>query len=152
MFWDKQFETMSGEKMLAHQSVALQKAVRYVYANVPFYKEQFDAHGITPEQVTSIDDITALPFTVKSDLRAQYPYGLCAVPVGDISRLHASSGTTGNPTPVFNTRTDMKNWSNCMDGENGRPGEGLDRYFHSCKTGVSQCHSPLGRQGCAGGG
>lgn len=114
MYWDESIETMSSEEMRARQSTELKKAVSYAYNQVAFYKERFDEAGIKPDDINSIDDIIRLPFTVKADLRDQYPYGLCAVPTSEIQRLHASSGTTGKPTPVFNTRTDLKNWSRCM--------------------------------------
>ncbi|NTW27805.1 MAG: phenylacetate--CoA ligase [Coriobacteriia bacterium] len=85
-----------------------------VYANVPLYRDKFDAAGFDPESVTSLADVARIPFTVKDDLRSAYPYGMFAVPLKDIVRVHASSGTTGQITVVGYTRGDIDRWSDLM--------------------------------------
>lgn len=74
-----------------------QKTVERVYHDTPFYRKKMQELGVTPDDINSIDDIVKLPFTTKYDLRDNYPFGLCAVPMSQIVRIHASSGTTGNP-------------------------------------------------------
>ena len=96
------------------QGKRLHKIVDYVYHNVPFYRSKLQAMDITPDDITSIDDIHKLPFTTKQDLRDNYPFGLQAAPPSEIIRIHASSGTTGNPTIVGYTRKDIGVWSECM--------------------------------------
>jgi phenylacetate-CoA ligase len=88
--------------------------VRRAYENVPFYRKKFDAHGVKPEHIRSIDDIAKLPFTLKDDFRETYPFGLFAVPLRDVIRIHASSGTTGKPTVVGYTREDIDVWAECI--------------------------------------
>ncbi|WP_285878408.1 AMP-binding protein [Neobacillus mesonae] len=89
----------------------LQQTVKRVYENVPFYKGKFDELGITPNDIQTLEDIKKLPFTKKKDLRDQYPYGLFAVPMDEVNRLHGSSGTSGKPTVVGYTKNDLKNWA-----------------------------------------
>jgi len=96
------------------QGKRLHKIVDYVYHNVPFYRDKLQQMDIKPEDITSIDDITKLPFTSKQDLRDNYPFGLQAAPQSEVIRFHASSGTTGNPTIVGYTRKDVGVWSECM--------------------------------------
>ena len=105
---------MSRDEMRALQGKRLQKLVTYVYHNVPFYRNKMQAMDIAPEDIVSIDDIVKLPFTTKQDLRDNYPYGLQAAPPSEIVRVHASSGTTGNPTIVGYTRKDLAVWSEVM--------------------------------------
>ena len=105
---------MSRDEMHALQSKRLQKLVAYVYHNVPFYRNKMQAMDIAPDDIRSIDDIVKLPFTTKQDLRDNYPYGLQAAPASEIVRVHASSGTTGNPTIVGYTRKDLSVWSEVM--------------------------------------
>ena len=105
---------MSRDEMHALQSKRLQKLVTYVYHNVPFYRNKMQAMDLSPEDIRSIDDIVKLPFTTKQDLRDNYPYGLQAAPASEIVRVHASSGTTGNPTIVGYTRKDLAVWSEVM--------------------------------------
>ena len=85
----------------------LRRVVEHAYHNSPFYRKKMQEMGITPEDIHSIDDIVKLPFTVKQDLRDNYPFGLMAVPMSEIVRLHASSGTTGKPIVVGYTRKDL---------------------------------------------
>ena len=105
---------MSRDEMHSLQSKRLQKLVTYVYHNVPFYRNKMQAMDLAPEDINSIDDIVKLPFTTKQDLRDNYPYGLQAAPASEIVRVHASSGTTGNPTIVGYTRKDLAVWSEVM--------------------------------------
>jgi len=114
MFWDEKIESLSRDEMTSIQEKSLKQTVKYAYEKVPFYKQLLDEKGVRAEEIKKLEDISLLPFTTKADLRDNYPYGLCAVPQSDIVRLHASSGTTGKPTPVFHTRRDLENWVNCM--------------------------------------
>ncbi|MBQ3230650.1 MAG: phenylacetate--CoA ligase [Clostridia bacterium] len=106
-----EIECASREDMKALQSARLKKMVENAYNNVPFYKQKLDELGISPADINSIDDITKLPFTLKTDLRDNYPYGLFAVPMTDLVRVHASSGTTGKQTVVGYTKKDIDVWS-----------------------------------------
>lgn len=114
MIWNPNKETMSRDEMRELQGRRLHKIVDYVYHNVPFYRHKLQEMDIEPDDIRSIDDITRLPFTTKQDLRDNYPYGLQAAPQSEIVRVHASSGTTGNPTIVGYTRKDIGVWSECM--------------------------------------
>ena len=105
---------MSRDEMHALQSKRLQKLVALVYHNVPFYRNKMQEMDLSPDDIRSIDDIVKLPFTTKQDLRDNYPYGLQAAPASEIVRVHASSGTTGNPTIVGYTRRDLSVWSEVM--------------------------------------
>lgn len=107
MIWNKTFECMSREEMNDVQSGRLVDMVERIYHNVPFYRNKFQEMGIIPEQIKSIKDLSKLPFTEKQDLRDSYPFNLFAVPMSEIVRVHASSGTTGKPTVVGYTRKDM---------------------------------------------
>ena len=111
-YWNP-VETAPIHEMKALQSLRLSQTVRHVYEHVPFYRKKFDEMGLKPENIQSIDDISKLPFTYKQDLRDNYPYGLFAVPVEDLVRIHASSGTTGKQTVVGYTQNDIKIWGNC---------------------------------------
>ena len=104
MIFQPEIETMGREEMRALQLQRLQQTVRYVYERVPLYRERLD----------SLDDVRRLPFTTKEDFRANYPYGLFAVPMKDIVRIHASSGTTGQPTVVGYTEQDIDMWATCV--------------------------------------
>ena len=101
---------MSREEMRELQSERLKKLVHHVYTNVAFYRQRMDEMGVKPSDIQSIDDIVKLPFTYKTDLRDNYPFDLFAVPMKDIVRVHASSGTTGKPTTVGYTKNDIENW------------------------------------------
>ena len=114
MIWNNNKECMPREQMRELQGKRLHKIVDYVYHNVPFYRDKLQQMDIKPEDITSIDDITKLPFTTKQDLRDNYPFGLQAAPQSEVIRIHASSGTTGNPTIVGYTRKDVGVWSECM--------------------------------------
>ena len=114
MIWDKEFETLPREALEALKLKRLQNVAKRVYANVPFYKNAFDEKGFKPEDVESMDDLKRLPFTTKQDLRDNYPYGLFAVPLESVVRIHASSGTTGKPTVVGYTKKDIETWAELM--------------------------------------
>ena len=105
---------MSRDEMSDLQGKRLHKIVEYVYHNVPFYRNKLQEMNVTPDDIQTIEDIVKLPFTTKQDLRDNYPYGLQAAPKSEIIRIHASSGTTGNPTIVGYTRKDIGIWSECM--------------------------------------
>ena len=114
MIWNKHKECMSRDEMHNLQSKRLQKLVALVYRNVPFYREKMQAMDLSPADIETIDDIVKLPFTTKQDLRDNYPYGLQAAAPSEIVRVHASSGTTGNPTIVGYTRRDIEVWAEGM--------------------------------------
>jgi phenylacetate-CoA ligase len=107
-------ECMSREELRQIQGIRLKETVTRVYNNTPFYRKKMDEMGITPDDINSIDDIVKLPFTNKTDLRDNYPFGLNAVPMSEIVRIHASSGTTGNPTVVGYTKKDLQVWTDCL--------------------------------------
>ena len=112
MYWEGEKECISREALRQLQLERLQATVLRVYMNVPFYRKKFDALGIDPDSFRSLEDVSKLPFTSKDDLRVSYPYGMFAVPLREVVRVQASSGTTGMPTAVGYTRNDIKSWSN----------------------------------------
>ena len=114
MYWNKEIECMDRAQLGKLQGEKLKATVKKVYENVPFYKQKFDEMGLKPEDIRGIEDLKLLPFTVKSDLRDTYPFGMFAAPSEDIVRVHASSGTTGKPTVVGYTARDIKNWGDLM--------------------------------------
>lgn len=114
MIWDKDHECMPREKIKEIQIDRLKTTVRRVYDNVPAYRAKMDAIGLKPEHIKTLDDLKLLPFTVKNDLRDNYPFGLFAVPQKDIVRYHASSGTTGKPIVVAYTKNDLDMWTNVL--------------------------------------
>ncbi len=107
-------EGISREELTKLQNERLKNIVKYVYERVPFYKMKLDAAGVKPADIKGIEDLAKLPFTAKDDLRDNYPYGLFAVPMKDVIRIHASSGTTGKMTVVGYTRHDLDIWSEVM--------------------------------------
>lgn len=112
--WDPEMECADRECLRLIQGQRLAKMARRCYDNVPHYRRAFDAIGLHPEDIRGLDDLHKLPFTVKDDLRDNYPYGLFAVPMDQVVRLHASSGTTGKPVVVGYTREDLGIWAECM--------------------------------------
>lgn len=104
-------ECMERQEMRALQSERLQKIVKTCYEKVPFYRKKMDARGVKPEDIRTIDDIVKLPFTTKTDLRDEYPFGLQAVPKEEVVRIHASSGTTGKPVVDTYTKNDLAMWA-----------------------------------------
>ena len=114
MIWNHNKECMSRDQMHDLQGKRLQKLVKKVYHSTPFYRRKMQEMDLTPGDIRTIEDIVKLPFTTKQDLRDNYPYGMFAVPNSEIVRIHASSGTTGNPTIVGYTRNDLEIWQECM--------------------------------------
>ncbi len=114
MIWNEKYECMERSEMDKLQGERLKKIVAYSYANVAYYRKKMDDMGVSPDDINGIEDLYKLPFTVKDDLRDNYPYDAFAVPLEDIVRIHASSGTTGKPTVVGYTRRDLDTWSELM--------------------------------------
>ncbi len=114
MIWNEAKECMSRDEIHHLQGKRLVKTVNHVYHNVEFYRKKMQAVGLEPGDIQSADDITKLPYTTKDDLRDTYPFGLFAVPMSEIVRVHASSGTTGKATVVGYTRRDIDVWSECV--------------------------------------
>src|SRR3990172_12672748 len=114
MIWDDEFETLPREALAALQSKRLRDLVDRVYSAVPFYRRKLDEAGFRSGDVRGLGDLPNLPFTTKDDLRETYPFGLFAVPMERVVRVHASSGTTGKPTVVGYTRRDIDTWAELM--------------------------------------
>ena len=114
MYWEPERECMDRDELRQLQLEQLQATLSRVYINVPFNRKKFDELGIDPDEFRSLEDIRKLPFTTKNDLRDNYPYGLFAVPLREVVRIHASSGTTGMSTVVGYTKNDIKTWSNLV--------------------------------------
>lgn len=114
MYWDKENECMERDDLRQLQLERLQSTIHRLYKNVPFYRKRFDSLGIDPDDFESLEDIRKLPFTTKDDLRDNYPYGLFAVPLREVVRIHASSGTTGMSTVVGYTKNDLKTWADLV--------------------------------------
>lgn len=112
--WDPVYECMPREDLEQLQLERLQATINRVYKSVTCYKKKFDEAGIIPEDIGSLDDLAKLPFTTKEDLRLNYPYGMFAVPLREVVRIHSSSGTTGKPTVVGYTKNDISTWSNLV--------------------------------------
>ncbi|WP_375140916.1 phenylacetate--CoA ligase PaaK [Microbacterium sp. PAMC22086] len=107
-------ERMGRDEIAALQLARLQQTVRHAHANVPLYTRKLDEAGVRPEDIRTLDDVQLLPFTTKEDLRETYPFGMFAVPMSDVARIHASSGTTGRPTVVGYTRGDLDRWASLV--------------------------------------
>jgi phenylacetate-CoA ligase len=122
MIWNEKIECASREEMRSVQSQRLKETVQRIYHAVPSFRKKMQELGLTPHDIHGVDDLNKLPFTTKADLRDNYPFGLFTVPMSEIVRLHASSGTTGKPTVVGYTRKDIQMWSEvvtrslCMAG------------------------------------
>jgi phenylacetate-CoA ligase len=114
MIFNEEFETLPREALEAIQLRRLQALVERVYNLVPFYRQKYEAVGLKPGDIKSLQDVSKLPFTVKQDLRDNYPFGMFAVPMEQVVRIHASSGTTGKPTVVGYTQRDIKTWAELM--------------------------------------
>ena len=113
-YWNEKIETMSRDELSALQGKRLKEALTRSYNNVLSYRKKMDEAGLTPDDVHGIEDIAKLPFTTKQDLRDNYPFGMFAVPMDEIVRIHASSGTTGKQTVVGYTKKDIEIWSESM--------------------------------------
>lgn len=110
-FWDAQISTASRDKIAAVQLENLKKTLWHCYNNNSFYKKRIDEAGLNPDKLKDLRDIEKLPFTSKDELRENYPFGLFCTPLSEVIRVHASSGTTGNPTVVGYTREDLEMWA-----------------------------------------
>lgn len=153
MFWNKEFEAMSPEEIRKFQLEKLKETAAWVYERVPFYKRKFDETGVKPEDIKTLEDVAKLPFTVKNDLRDNYPFDLCAVPMKEVVRVHASSGTTGKPITGPYTRQDMQNWGECMARNLWAAGIREDdivqnAYGYGLFTGGLGFHEGIRRLGC----
>ncbi|HYR03584.1 MAG TPA: phenylacetate--CoA ligase [Syntrophobacteria bacterium] len=114
MIYNDEFETMPREALEAIQVRRLQATAARVYNTVPFYRKRFDEVGVKPDHIRTLGDLRKLPFTYKDDLRDNYPFGMFAVPMDNVVRIHASSGTTGKPTVVGYTARDVQTWAELM--------------------------------------
>ncbi|MFM9443105.1 phenylacetate--CoA ligase PaaK [Streptomyces acidiscabies] len=146
-------ERMGAEELRATQLRRLRRSLRHAYENVPFYRNAFDKAGLRPEDCASLADLARFPFTTKTDLRANYPYGMFAVDRRQVRRLHASSGTTGVPTVVGYTQADLDLWADLVArsirAAGGRPGDVVHvAYGYGLFTGGLGAHYGAERLGC----
>ena len=116
-------ETASRDELEALQLARLKWSLSHAYDNVAHYRQAFDRAGVHPGDVRTLGDLARFPFTAKDDLRANYPFGMFAVPREDVVRVHASSGTTGKPTVVGYTRNDVETWATVLSGFRWPPDE-----------------------------
>ena len=138
-------ERASRDELRALQLARLRWSLVHAYGNVPHYRKAFDARGVHPRDLQSLEDLARFPFTVKNDLRDNYPFGMFAVPREQVVRIHASSGTTGKPTVVGYTRNDIDTWATVMArsirAAGGRPGDILHvAYGYGLFTGGLGAH------------
>ncbi|GKW48467.1 phenylacetate--CoA ligase PaaK [Halomonas sp. NCCP-2165] len=146
-------ETASLDELRATQLKRLQWSLKHAYDNVPFYRQAFDKAGIHPEDIRSLEDLGKLPFTTKADLRDNYPFGMFATPMRDVVRVHASSGTTGQPTVVGYTQNDIDTWAEVVArsirAAGGRPEDKVHvAYGYGLFTGGLGAHYGAERLGC----
>ena len=146
-------ETASRDEILALQLQRLRWTMQHAYDNVPHYRRAFDAKGVHPGDLKQLSDLSRFPFTVKKDLRDNYPFGMFAVPREQVQRLHASSGTTGKPTVVGYTRQDIDTWADLaarsIRAAGGRPGDMVHvAYGYGLFTGGLGAHYGAERAGC----
>jgi phenylacetate-CoA ligase len=146
-------ESASFDELRNLQLERLQWSVRHAYDNSPFYKQSFDKHGVHPDDIRSLEDLAKLPFTGKQDLRDNYPFGMFAVPQSEVSRIHASSGTTGKPTVVGYTKNDIQTWAQAVArsiyAAGGRPGDKVHvAYGYGLFTGGLGAHYGAEALGC----
>ncbi|QBY01965.1 phenylacetate--CoA ligase [Rhodophyticola sp. CCM32] len=146
-------EIASRDEIEALQLTRMQWSLAHAYANVPFYKAQFDKAGVHPDDLTSLSDLAKFPFTVKQDLRDNYPFGMFAVPRDQVARVHASSGTTGQPTVVGYTAKDIDTWASVvarsMRASGTRPGDVVHvSYGYGLFTGGLGAHYGAEKLGC----
>jgi phenylacetate-CoA ligase len=130
MIWNEHIECMDREKLTQLQNERLRNMIERIYFNVPFYRKKLQEAGMEPGDIRSLDQLKNLPFTLKTDLRDNYPFGLFAVPNSEIVRVHASSGTTGKPTVVGYTRKDISTWSEVMARTLTSAGAGKNDVVH----------------------
>lgn len=153
MPWDEKFECMPVEELEKLQLEKLKETVAWIYEKVPFYRKKLDEIGIKADDIQAVQDVSKLPFTVKNDLRDHYPFGLCAVPMEEVCRVHASSGTTGKPITGPYTLDDLEQWTECMARNLHAAGVRADdvvqnAYGHGLFTGGLGFHQGLSRIGC----
>nr|HMN50794.1 phenylacetate--CoA ligase [Xanthobacteraceae bacterium] len=146
-------ERASRDEISGLQEKRLRWTLEHVYNNVPAYKKKFDAAGVSPADFKRLEDLAKFPFTVKSDLRDNYPFGMFAVPQEKVVRIHASSGTTGKPTVVGYTQNDIDTWSHVMArsirASGGRPGMKVHvSYGYGLFTGGLGAHYGAEKLGC----
>ena len=146
-------EIASRDEIAALQLQRLKWSLKHAYDNVAHYRKSFDEAGVHPYDLTTLDDLRKFPFTTKADLRANYPFGMFAVPRGEVSRIHASSGTTGKPTVVGYTKNDIDVWAQCvarsMRASGTRPGDIVHiAYGYGLFTGGLGAHYGAERLGC----
>ncbi|MGI5532015.1 phenylacetate--CoA ligase PaaK [Streptomyces syringium] len=146
-------ERLSHEELAALQLNRLRSTLRHAYDHVGFYRRSFDAAGVHPEDCRSLADLALFPFTTKADLRANYPFGMFAVPQAEVRRVHASSGTTGEPTVVGYTERDLDTWADVVArsirAAGGRPGDKVHvAYGYGLFTGGLGAHYGAERLGC----
>src|SRR5689334_5583002 len=146
-------ETASVDELRALQLQRLGWSLRHAYDNVAHYRERFRAAGVHPDDLRSLEDLAKFPFTVKDDLRANYPFGMFAVPREKVLRVHASSGTTGKLTVVGYTAEDLTTWSSLMARSiragGGRPGDVVHvAYGYGLFTGGLGAHYGAEALGC----
>ena len=145
-------ERMSRAEIQALQLERLQWTVHHAYDNVPLYRRKFDEHGVHPDDIRSLADVAKLPFTTKADLRETYPFGMFAVPMDKVARIHASSGTTGRPTVVGYTRDDLDRWASLiarsLRASGVRPGMKVhNAYGYGLFTGGLGAHAGIEKLG-----
>lgn len=145
-------ERMPRAEIEALQLERLQWTVRHAYENVPLYRRKFDEHGVRPDDIQSLADVAMLPFTTKADLRETYPFGMFAVPMERVARIHASSGTTGRPTVVGYTRDDLDRWASLiarsLRASGVRPGMKVhNAYGYGLFTGGLGAHAGIEKLG-----
>ncbi|GAB3272405.1 phenylacetate--CoA ligase PaaK [Microbacterium lacusdiani] len=146
-------ETLDRAALEALQLERLQWTVHHAYENVPLYREKFDAAGVHPDDIRTLADVEKLPFTTKEDLRRSYPFGMFAVPMTDVRRIHASSGTTGRPTVVGYTEGDLDRWADLiarsLRAAGVQPGWKVhNAYGYGLFTGGLGAHWGIERLGC----
>jgi len=151
--WDRTHEMMSRERLRTLQLERLRDVTAHACERIPFYRQAFQRKGIAPEDIHSLEDLRHLPFTVKADLRDHYPFGLFAVPLSQVVRIHASSGTTGKPIVVGYTRRDLDTWAEVMArtlsmGDVGRDDVVHNAYGYGLFTGGLGFHQAAERIGC----
>ncbi|MBN1866050.1 phenylacetate--CoA ligase [Candidatus Sumerlaeota bacterium] len=112
--WQPEFECLPREEMQALQLTRLKETLARLCENVPFYRDRLKEAGVSPDSIRTLDDVRRIPFTTKADLRQHYPYGLLSVPLKNVARIHASTGTTGQPTVVAYTRRDLETWADLV--------------------------------------
>jgi len=144
---------VSRDELEALQLQRLRATLEHVYANSAPYRQKFEAAGVTPASLNTLADLSKFPFTSKDDLRAEYPFGLFSVPMEQVVRVHASSGTTGKPTVVGYTREDIEHWASCVarsiEAAGGRPGDRVQvAYGYGLFTGGLGAHYGAEKLGC----